>query len=392
MFENSLGAIPLDQELARAIMLNATASEPTEVFRILAVDGGGIKGLIPLTILDAMEKATGKTVPEMFNMVVGASIGSFVVAGLTTPGANGSPKRSLECRSLLYEMANHIFPDVLHGGAENLDELGKFLRSLNHILYGDAHGLRDFAKKLVGENAKLESAVIPTLLTAYDIIAGKPVAMRSWESPLAAKLDTVSALMSSGACPVYFNSITINANSFQEEPYDGDLVDAQKCLIDGGALGISPALFGVLELQDQLRSQGYKYPRIYLLSVGTGVKPHLPPLIDPRSVSKRGASWLLPIVSVLLDGMAEVEDKALISLLGDDYHRIQTDMWQASRDFDRVGEGNTRSNCDALIEDAKVRIQQSDFEAVCEFFKNSTKPTIQFQNLAYGELQCAQSS
>jgi len=43
--------------------------------RILAIDGGGIRGIIPAVVLAAIEKQSGKPICELFDLIAGTSTG-----------------------------------------------------------------------------------------------------------------------------------------------------------------------------------------------------------------------------------------------------------------------------------------------------------------------------
>ena len=49
---------------------------------ILSVDGGGIRGIIPLACLVQLEKKEGKPAPELFDMVAGTSTGAIIAGGI----------------------------------------------------------------------------------------------------------------------------------------------------------------------------------------------------------------------------------------------------------------------------------------------------------------------
>lgn len=51
--------------------------------KILTIDGGGVLGLIPLTILAEYEKAIGKPLYQVFDMIAGVSTGSIIAAGIS---------------------------------------------------------------------------------------------------------------------------------------------------------------------------------------------------------------------------------------------------------------------------------------------------------------------
>lgn len=49
---------------------------------VLSIDGGGMRGIIPLAMLVHLEQATGKPAYEIFDMVAGTSTGAIIAAGL----------------------------------------------------------------------------------------------------------------------------------------------------------------------------------------------------------------------------------------------------------------------------------------------------------------------
>jgi len=53
-----------------------------EIVRILSIDGGGIRGIIPARMLQRIEEATSKPVRELFHLVAGTSTGGIIGCGL----------------------------------------------------------------------------------------------------------------------------------------------------------------------------------------------------------------------------------------------------------------------------------------------------------------------
>jgi len=60
-------------------------SKENKPYKILSIDGGGIRGLIPALILVEFEKRTGKPISELFDLVAGTSTGGIIAAGLNIP-------------------------------------------------------------------------------------------------------------------------------------------------------------------------------------------------------------------------------------------------------------------------------------------------------------------
>jgi uncharacterized protein len=53
--------------------------------RILAIDGGGIRGIIPTVVLRAFETYTGRECVDMFDLLVGTSTGGLIALGIAHP-------------------------------------------------------------------------------------------------------------------------------------------------------------------------------------------------------------------------------------------------------------------------------------------------------------------
>src|SRR3712207_7174060 len=54
-------------------------------FKVLSIDGGGIRGMIPAKILAEIERRTGKRIFELFDLIAGTSTGGILALGLTKP-------------------------------------------------------------------------------------------------------------------------------------------------------------------------------------------------------------------------------------------------------------------------------------------------------------------
>jgi len=64
----------------------------SQCYRVLALDGGGIRGLIPAHVLEEIETHMGRPISEMFDLVAGTSTGGILALGLTKPDENRKPQ------------------------------------------------------------------------------------------------------------------------------------------------------------------------------------------------------------------------------------------------------------------------------------------------------------
>jgi patatin-like phospholipase/acyl hydrolase len=84
---------------------------------VLTIDGGGVRGLIPGTILafleDQLRKLDGEDVrlADYFDYIAGTSTGGLITAMLATPGKKGRPLfAAKEINPFYLEHGPHIFP------------------------------------------------------------------------------------------------------------------------------------------------------------------------------------------------------------------------------------------------------------------------------------------
>ena len=58
-------------------------------FRILSIDGGGIRGIIPAMVLADVERRTGRPISSLFDLIAGTSAGGIIALCITKPGEDG---------------------------------------------------------------------------------------------------------------------------------------------------------------------------------------------------------------------------------------------------------------------------------------------------------------
>jgi uncharacterized protein len=204
--------------------------------KLLCIDGGGIRGIFAITILQALEEELGHPVGEMFDVIAGTSTGSIIAASIS-----------------LNKNMKEIYESYKYYGEKIFTRQAKV--GLFKSVYSD-RSLRHLLKNAFGE-VKLQDISKPLLIPAVDITHGKPFIHRSnYGHPdnedLSIKLW--DAVLSSCSAPVYFPPNKI-----------GD----QYLSIDGGLWANNPSLVCMTEA---IHFFNKSMEEINILSIGTGLQ------------------------------------------------------------------------------------------------------------------------
>lgn len=279
------------------------------MIRVLSIDGGGIRGILPATWLNTLEEQTGKPVSELFDVVVGTSTGGILALGLTSPAENGKPHSAAELRSLYVDHGAEIFSGTGPAGAEG--SAGTQARYSSEPLRGY---LNDFFGTL-----PLSAALKPVAVVTVDIrnFAGLLFSGGGLgQDPLGDAPMQLAALATSSA-PTYFEPV----------PYTGP-DGVERVLVDGGLAANDPAFVGFSIALVQQRTVR-KGEEILLVSMGTGLH-NSGQSLESNSVSQlahpQQLAALEPIIESLYGGPGRLTRRLLGLVLGDRYVRVQTPL------------------------------------------------------------------
>jgi patatin-like phospholipase/acyl hydrolase len=136
--------------------------------RILSIDGGGIRGLIPVMVLTEIGKLTQKPIVKLFDVIAGTSTGGILACGLCVPDSAGEPIFSASALVDLYlHEGPRIFPYHV------------FERLTEHFeAKYPASGIEQVLHEYFGELRPSE-ALTELFVTAYDIERRKPKFFRT---------------------------------------------------------------------------------------------------------------------------------------------------------------------------------------------------------------------
>ena len=79
------------------------ADQQRAVRRVLSIDGGGIRGIIPALVLAHPERQVGAPASEFFDLIVGTSTGGILALGLSLQDQQGRSPLAAKRMVALYE-------------------------------------------------------------------------------------------------------------------------------------------------------------------------------------------------------------------------------------------------------------------------------------------------
>lgn len=262
-------------------------------YRIISLDGGGIRGLVTAIILQRLAATPGlERLIDGADLLAGTSTGGLLALGL----AKGLDLELL--RRTYVEKGPRIFDD---SWLDDVMDLGK-LRGADYSITN----LKRELQTLLGD-ATLGQLHKRVLITTFDLDNEDP-RRRTWKPKLfhnfpgpnsdRAQLARDVALYTSAA-PTYFPSV------------DG--------YIDGGVFAANPAMCALAQSQDRRYTPTPLLDEVVLLSLGTGTSLNY----IKGAVHNWGyVQWVKPLVSIMLDGTAGIADYQCHQILGDRYHRL----------------------------------------------------------------------
>jgi len=143
-----------------------------KISRILSIDGGGIRGIVPAVVLAHLEKTLQQLshnpdvrLVDFFDLFAGASTGSMIIAGLLAPNKDNRPVYSAkQIVDLYFDNAEVIFQDSI------LQDI-KSVAGLLNVKY-NPDGIESVFQEYFPDT-ELKELLKPTLIPVYDLTRGK---------------------------------------------------------------------------------------------------------------------------------------------------------------------------------------------------------------------------
>lgn len=295
--------------------------------RVLSIDGGGIRGILPACILAELERQSGRPIVDLFDLIVGTSTGGLLALALTIPGSlTNRPRYAAKDIIKFYEEeGKRIFTrSVWHQ-----------IRSVGSLAEGKypTAGIEEVLREYFGE-ARLKDTLSNVMIPAYEIERRIPFFFRSWMARDSEESDFAvrDIIRAATAAPTYFEPARIQARDSSD----------YFAFVDGALFAYNPSMCAFVEAIEQTRNQH----DLLMVSLGSG---ELTQRLPYDEVKEWGAAkWAQPIFSLMCDGNCDIVDHQMRLALSDTetgkrYFRFQATLEAGSEDMDNASKHNMRT-------------------------------------------------
>lgn len=301
-------------------------------FRILSLDGGGIRGIFTAAFLSQLEERVDGDIGSYFDLIAGTSTGGIVACAL----AMGIPAARIE--QLYMDTGASIFRRLhprrsrtnrllVYAANRLLGRMGLDWDMLMGPRYGDA-ALKHELAAVFAERDRIGFARTRLVIPAVDLTSGKTVVFKTAHLPefdTDYKRSVVDVLLATTAAPTYFPPAVLGSNG---------------AYADGGLWANNPCVVAFVEatrIADYCAATGtpsFARSDVHILSIGTG-SDNYSLLPTPKACGI--AWWADKLVDSVLTSQAQGVGFQAAQLLGSNYHRVDFGLPSSDWKLDAVG-------------------------------------------------------
>jgi patatin-like phospholipase/acyl hydrolase len=299
-------------------------SENTK-FRILSIDGGGLRGIIPLQVIKQIEQITGEPIHKSFDLIAGTSTGGLLACALTLQDYKSletdTRKYTLEqIESIYKERGKEIFPKTT----------GYFKRKAEGLrkLFNPQFDVTNLEKVLLdyfGDN-RITSCLRPIFISSYNIHRNLPIFFTTREASIFPDKNSklIEICRATSAAPTYFASHNFKYNS------------ENIICVDGGVIMNNPSIGALIEVLGNSDYKHYKMDGknlqlkdISILSLGTGRANKMLNSTDSKNWGR--LNWIKPIIDISTGGPVKIAHQQIETIykssgLDKNYLRVDIDI------------------------------------------------------------------
>lgn len=233
--------------------------------KILAIDGGGIRGIIPAYILQQLAAALGKPIYQSFDVIAGTSTGGLIAMALTTPLSenNNLPMSAMDILNLYLKDENQIF--VKQSSGDGLESKYFSIATWLQSIFG-LQTLSQAQQQLASGGGPLPRQV---LATCYTLSGAEGVDfgpyLFNWADAAKSPADDYcvwEATQGTSSAPTYFPLAQVGAG------VKNGSSATTRWVADGGVAANNPALFALAWATQNMSAD---LSEVLIVSLGTGL-------------------------------------------------------------------------------------------------------------------------
>lgn len=337
--------------------------------RILSIDGGGIRGILPGQVLLALEQKLqtksgnpAARIADYFDMIAGTSTGGILTCLYLCPDEKNPSRAKFsaqEAVDLYLENGNAIFIDDIR---HKLFSLG----GLTDEKY-DVGSLENLLKKYFVDK-KLSQLLRPCIIPSYNIFTRSTHFFTQHDARQNPSYDYLisEVARATSAAPTYFEPARVHSLSGVSYP-----------LVDGGVFANNPALCAYAEARQQfMRANGSKRITardMFIVSVGTGSQKRSYDFEKAKGWGSLG--WIQPVLDIMMSGASDTVDFQLKQIFDaidcpENYTRINPELGEAVPEMDNASAANMQALKEAGIVAAEMNDEK--LETIADFLLNSS--------------------
>ncbi len=313
-----------------------------KTLRILSIDGGGLRGVVPVTILSEIQNRLNpkKEIWECFDLIAGTSTGGLITCAITMRDKNASIKK-----------AKYSLNDILNIYINRGKEIFPLHKGLSHVVHEvedvfrptfSEDGIAKVFRDILGDS-KISDCLTNIIVSTYDLNNNIALFFKSLDN---AKNDLLDAELydicrATSAGPTYLPTYRFNY------PKNPDTELPHRNCIDGGVYVNNPSMAALAEIIKNCNfydnsitdSNDVDYTKIFVLSIGTGT--YSCSIKDDESANKGELYWAKNISDIMMRGVNKTTDYEMSQVMEDgNYLRltinidnpVHADMSNSSQD------------------------------------------------------------
>lgn len=318
---------------------------PNNKYRILSLDGGGVRGLLTVSILEKIHQIFPSFLDNV-DLIAGTSSGGIIALGLA---AGLTPS---QLRDFYDKHAKNILDDSLW---DNIRDFGTAIGA-QYDNVNLKRAIEATLKKVQLHDGKLSDLEKKVLITTFDLNNEKDREVMLQHQPISPAYQLQSWK------PKFFDNFTKKlANGMNNPDLEEKIVDvamntsaaptffpAYERFIDGGVVANNPSMCALAQALNR-RAGSQEIGDIVLLSIGTGREPLF---IQEEDIDWGWVQWMVEgghrwLIEIMMDGSVGLADYQCHQILDNRYHRynpilnrnIKLDDWRGMNSLEMIIEG-----------------------------------------------------